>query len=309
MGWPEESAAIRFDGCGGVDVYVGTQSNGQGHETAYAQLVHEALGLPFEAIRVVQGDTARIQKGGGTGGSRSLTAQGWAIGDAVKVVVDKGRRLGAERLEAAVEDTEFLPGGVRVVGTDREIALLELAEMLEEDRAADGTHPLDGAATVKISKWTFPNGCHVAEVDIALDTGVVAVVRYTVVDDFGNVINPLLLEGQVHGGIAQGIGQAIMEGAVYDESGQLITGSFMDYRMPRADDFPPIDFSTLGIPTRNNPMGIKGCGEAGAVGSTAAVANAVHDALAQINARRLDMPFTPLKIWSEVRRAVSASKN
>lgn len=306
MGWPEESAEIRFDGNGVVEILVGTQSSGQGHETAYTQLVHESLGVPFEGIRVVQGDTARIKKGGGTGGSRSLTAQGWAIGDAVKVVLGKGCAFAADRLEAAVEDIEFEGGRFRIVGTDRTISLVELAGTLAKEKQQDGAHPLNGQATVKITNWTFPNGCHLAEVEIDPETGVVEIIRYTVVDDFGTVINPMLLEGQVHGGVVQGAGQALMEDVVYDESGQLITGSFMDYRMPRAGDFPFFDFATKGVPTGNNPLGVKGCGEAGSVGSTPALANAVHDALAQVAAGPVDMPFTPLKIWSALNKAKAA---
>ncbi len=302
MGWPQESAEILFDG-DGVEVLVGTQSNGQGHETAYNQLVHQGLGLPLESINVVQGDTGRIRKGGGTGGSRSVTAQGWAIGDAVRVVLDKGRRYAAERLEAALEDIEFESGRFRIVGTDRAISLLELARSLAEESEAKDPHPMDGQASVKIKKWTFPNGCHVAEVEISPQTGKVEIVHYTVVDDFGNVINPMLLEGQVHGGVVQGAGQALMECAVYDHAGQLLTGSFMDYQMPRADDFPFFDFTTMGVPTTNNPLGIKGCGEAGTVGSIAAVANAVHDALNDAGAGPVDMPLTPMRIWSALKKA------
>ncbi len=303
MGWPEESAEIRFDGNGGVEVLVGTQSNGQGHETAYTQLVHQSLGVAFEGIRVIQGDTARVRKGGGTGGSRSLTAQGWAIGDAVKMVLDKGRRFAAERLEAAAEDIEYESGRFRIVGTDRNITLVELARSLAEESGPEDPNPLNGQASVNITKWTFPNGCHLAEVEIATETGQVEIVSYTVVDDFGNVINPMLLEGQVHGGIVQGAGQALMECAFYDDAGQLLTGSFMDYCMPRADDFPFFDFTTLGVPTTNNPLGIKGCGEAGTVGSIAAVANAVHDALADTGAGPVDMPFTPMRIWLALKAA------
>ncbi|MDX1528795.1 MAG: molybdopterin cofactor-binding domain-containing protein, partial [Gammaproteobacteria bacterium] len=305
MGWPEESAELLFNQAG-VEVLIGTQSNGQGHETAYTQLVHQSLGLPFETIRIIQGDTARIKTGGGTGGSRSLTAQGWAIGDAVKVVLEKGRRYAAEHLEAAVEDVEFERGRFRIVGTDRAVTLMELVRRLGEGGASGEAHPLDGQASVKINKWTFPNGCHIAEVEITPDTGELVLVRYTVVDDFGNVINPLLLEGQVHGGIVQGAGQALMEHAVYDDEGQLLSGSFMDYCMPRAGDFPFFDFTTLGVPTRNNPLGIKGCGEAGTVGATAAVANAVCNALADAGAGPVDMPLTPMKIWSALKRSESA---
>ncbi len=308
MGWPEESAEIRFDNNGGVEVLVGTQSNGQGHETAYTQLINQSLGLACGAVRIIQGDTGRIKNGGGTGGSRSLIAQGWAIGDAVKVVLEKGRRFAADRLEAAVEDIEFERGRFRIFGTDRVITLVELAQSLAQDNIADDAHPLNGKASVSIKKWTYPNGCHIAEVEITPETGQLAVVRYTVVDDFGNVINPMLLEGQIHGGVVQGAGQALMECAVYDDDGQLLTGSFMDYSMPRAGDFPFFDFTTLGVPTANNPLGVKGCGEAGAVGATAAVANAVHDALFYAGAGVVDMPLTPMKIWRALKEACPAAR-
>jgi carbon-monoxide dehydrogenase large subunit len=264
------------------------------------------LGVPFEAIRVTQGDTARIRKGDGTGGSRSVTAQGWAIGDAVRVVIDKGRRFAAERLEAAVEDLEFEDGRFRIVGTDRAISLLELARSLANESKAKDPHPMGSRASVKITQWTFPDGCHVAEVEISPKTGKVEVARYTVIDDFGNVINPMLLEGQVHGGVVQGAGQALMECAVYDDTGQLLTGSFMEYRMPRADGFSFSDFTAMGVPTTNSPLGIKGCGEAGTVASIAAIANAVHDALNDAGAGPVDMPLTPMWIWSGLKEAKMA---
>ncbi len=305
MGAPEESAAIRFDADGIAEVLVGTQSNGQGHETAYAQIVNERLGVPLEAVRIVQGDSDRIAMGGGTGGSRSVTIQGWALGDASQAVVAQGKRLAGHVLEAAEADIEFEAGRFRIVGTDRAVGIMELARSAHEtpklpEALRGGLH---GEAKVKVEAWTFPNGCHIAEVEVDEDTGAVRLVRYTVVDDFGRVINPLLLAGQVHGGVAQGAGQALMEHAVYDEFGQLLTGSFMDYCMPRADDLPPIDFSTVEIPSRNNPLGMKGAGEAGTVGSLAAVMNAVVDALADTGTRHIDMPATPLKVWQALQGA------
>lgn len=304
MGAPEESAAVRFAAEGDVvEVLVGTQSNGQGHETAYAQILHEHLGVPVEAVRVVQGDSDRIRTGGGTGGSRSVTAQGWALGDAARAVIERGKRLAGHVLEAAEADIEFDAGCFRIVGTDRTIDIMALAR----DAAGRRELPqelqggLHGEASIKVEAWTFPNGCHVAEVEIDEDTGAVRLVRYTVVDDFGRVVNPLLLAGQVHGGVAQGAGQALMEHAVYDEFGQLLTGSFMDYCMPRADDLPPIDFSTIEIPCRNNPLGMKGAGEAGTVGSLAAVMNAVVDALSDTGLKHLDMPATPLRVWQALK--------
>jgi len=303
MGPPDEDAAIRFEDDDTVAIHVGTQSNGQGHETAYAQLVHQFLGVPFERVRVVQGDTDRIARGGGTGGSRSVTIQGWALRDAAEVVVERGRRLASLELEAAVEDIEFGDGEFRIVGTDRALELMELARRVRarDDLPEDLAGGLDGSASVHVDHWTFPNGCHVAEVEIDGETGAPRLVRYTVVDDFGTVINPLLLEGQVHGGIAQGAGQALLEHAVYDESGQLLTGSFLDYCMPRADDFPDFDFSTEPVPCANNPLGMKGAGEAGTVGAPAAVINAVVDALADLGVAHVDMPATPLKLWRILR--------
>jgi len=296
MGNPVEHATVRFAGDGAVEVLVGTQSNGQGHETAYAQVLVERLGVPFEKVRIVQGDTDAIADGGGTGGSRSLTAEGVAICEASDRVIEKGKLAAAHVFEAAVADITFAEGTFRVAGTDRAIGIIELAERVRTMtvKPAGLEQGLDAAATIKLDAWTFPNGCHVAEVEVDPDTGVTRIVRYTVVDDFGVVVNPLLVEGQVHGGVVQGIGQALLERTVYDRSGQLVTGSFMDYCMPRADDLPSFDFSTIEVRCRSNPMGVKGCGEAGSVGSCAAVINALADAL---GVRHVDMPATPERVW------------
>jgi aerobic carbon-monoxide dehydrogenase large subunit len=299
MGNPQERAAVRFPEGGGVEIYVGTQSNGQGHETAYTQILHERLGVPFESIRVIQGDTDRIPTGGGTGGSRSVTAEGWAIGDAAEAVIERGRHYAAAHLEAAPADIEHHQGSFRVVGTDRAVDLLTLADAARRmPPPAQGLEGgLDAQATIEVKAWTFPNGCHVAEVEIDPETGVTRLERYTVVDDFGRVINPMLLEGQVHGGVVQGVGQALMEQAAYDEGGQLLTGSFLDYCLPRADDLPMFGFSTVEIPCPNNPLGMKGAGEAGTVGSLASTINAVIDALAPLGVKSVDMPATPERIW------------
>ena len=297
MGDPTEHATIRFEQDGTVSVLVGTQTNGQGHDTAYAQVLHQRLGVPFERIRVVQGDTDAIPAGGGTGGSRSLTAQGMAIADASDAVIDKGKAYAAQVFEAAAADITFTEGDFRVAGTDRVIGIMDLAEKARAI-AIPGVEPgLDAAATTQLSAWTFPNGCHIAEVEVNAETGEVQIDRYTVVDDFGVVVNPMLVEGQVHGGIVQGLGQALLEGAVYDDSGQLLTGSFMDYSMPRADNMPSFDFSTVEVPCKNNALGVKGCGEAGSVGSPAAVINAIIDALAPLGVTQVDMPATALKLW------------
>ena len=303
MGDPQEAARIEFAEDGMVDIVVGTQSNGQGHETAYAQVLNDRLGVPFEKVRVVQGDTAKLKWGGGTGGSRSLTAEGMAIRDASDIVIERGRHYASQELETAVADIEFAreAGEFRVIGTDRSIALLDLAQKARTLPPPAGVEPgvsgLDAEAMAKIDAWTFPNGCHVCEVELDPDTGATRIVNYVAVDDFGVVLNPMLVAGQVHGGVVQGIGQALMEQAVYDEAGQLLTGSFMDYAMPHAADMPSMQVSTIEVPCKTNPMGVKGCGEAGSVASPAAVINALIDALADLGVRALDMPATPHRLW------------
>ncbi len=250
MGDPEESAAVRFTDTGEVEVLVGTQSNGQGHETAYTQILSERLGVPFDRIRVIQGDTDAIPMGGGTGGSRSVTAEGWALVDASQAVIERGKDYAAQILEAAVADIEFRQGDFRIVGTDRSVDILSLAQQARTmaPPEAGGGPGLDSAVTIAVKAWTFPNGCHIAEVEVDPDTGVVEVVDYSVVDDFGRLINPMLVAGQVHGGVVQGIGQALLEHVVYDETGQLLSGAFTDYTMPRADTSPAIRFATEEIP-------------------------------------------------------------
>jgi carbon-monoxide dehydrogenase large subunit len=301
MGDPQEMASITFEDDGTVSVAVGTQSNGQGHETAFAQLLHDRMGIPFETIRIVQGDTAKLKLGGGTGGSRSLTAEGMAIRDCADDVIERGRHYAAQELETAVADIEYSreSGEFGVIGTDRRIGILDLAQ-----KARETTNPpegfeggLDAEATAQIDAYTFPNGCHVAEVELDPDTGVVQIVNYIAVDDFGVVLNPMLVAGQVHGGVVQGIGQALYEHAVYDDNGQLLSGSFMDYCMPRADGVPAMTVSTIEVPCKNNPMGVKGCGEAGSVASPAAVINAIIDALADLGVTSVDMPATPQSLW------------
>jgi aerobic carbon-monoxide dehydrogenase large subunit len=291
-GAPTERAEIRFDADGGVSVLVGTQSNGQGHETAYVQLVSEALGVAPERLRVVQGDTDVIASGGGTGGSRSLYSQGEALVAVIDRIVARGRDAAGRELECAPSDLEFTRGAFRVVGTDRRIALVDLAARL----AARGT-PLDDGADARIAAITFPNGCHVAEVEIDAETGAVRLARFTVVDDMGNVLNPTIVTGQVAGGAAQGIGQALMERACYDADGQLVSGSFSDYAMPRADDLPPIDVVLQGVPCATNALGVKGAGEAGAIGAAPAVVNAIVDALGDRGVAHIDMPVTAERVW------------
>ena len=294
-----EAATVRVEADDTVTLLIGTQNNGQGHETAYAQVVSERLGVPFETVRVRQGDTAEIATGGGTGGSRSIPVGAHSCQKASDALIDIGKPHAADLLEVAAVDIEFKDGRYAIAGTDRSATIFEVAKAA---RKKGGTFLAGGEYTPTAA--TYPNGCHICEVKVDRDTGQVALVDYWAVDDFGMVLNPLLLAGQVHGGIGQGAGQALLEHTVYDaKTGQLLTGSFMDYTMPRAGDFPEIRFSTVNIPCRNNPLGIKGAGEAGTIGATPAVANAVVDALKPLKVRHLDMPMTPERVWQAMQGA------
>jgi carbon-monoxide dehydrogenase large subunit len=302
-GGSDEVAELRFDPSGSATLLVGTQSSGQGHQTAYAQLLADKLGVDMSAIRVVQGDTETMSFGRGTGGSRSLPVAGVAVERVADKLIDKGRRIAAHRLEAAEADIEFADGQFRIAGTDRSVPIQKIAKAAFdplqlppglEPGFAEKLHFLPADST-------YPNGCHVCEVEIDPETGRVEVVRYLVVDDFGRIVNPLLLAGQVHGGVGQGIGQAVLEGCVYDpETGQLLTASLNDYALPRADDVPPVEFSTNVVPCTTNPLGIKGAGEAGAIGAPPAVINAIVDALAEFGVEHIDMPATPERVWRAV---------
>lgn len=297
-GAPTERAEIRFAEDGYVDVYVGTQSTGQGHETAYVQLTADQLGIDGNLIRIRQGDTDAIPVGGGTGGARSLYSEGQAILLTSATVISKGKQAASEMLEAAAEDIEFTSGRFTVAGTDRGVDILTLAAT-QRDRP--GATQLDAAEVAKIENHTFPNGCHVAEVEVDPDTGTIAVVRYLVCDDVGRAVNPMIVRGQVHGGVAQGVGQALMERTSYDaESGQLLSGSFMDYALPRASDLPDVEVDLIEVPCLTNPLGVKGAGEAGAVGSPPAVMNALVDALRDMGVDAIDMPATPEKVWRAI---------
>ena len=292
-----ERAEIRFAPDGFVDVYVGTQSTGQGHETAYIQLTSNRLGIDGEKIRVRQGDTDSIPVGGGTGGARSLYSEGQAILATTATVIEKGRHAAAEILEAATADIEFIDGNFTIAGTDRKIDILTLAK----------THAnaMGAAEIANIDHHTFPNGCHMAELEVDPETGVIKIIRYVVCDDVGKVVNPMIVAGQVHGGVTQGIGQALLERTAFDPaSGQLLSGSFMDYAMPRADDVPDIEVHLIEVPCLTNPLGVKGAGEAGAVGSPPAVINALLDALVPDGITGIDMPATPEIVW----RAIVAAK-
>ncbi len=294
LGGMEETTKIEFAEDGMVNVYVGTQSNGQGHETAFAQILHSAAGIPFDKIRYIQGDSDLIASGGGTGGSRSLTMQGNSINETAKIVIDKFRPLAEEELEVAAADLVFEDGAFAVAGTDRRVTLMALAE---EARRREMIDLLTTEHEFTVTARSFPYGAHFAEVEVDPETGVTRCVKYTVVDDFGVLMNPMIVAGQVHGGVAQGIGQAITEQTVYDGQGQLLSGTFMDYAMPRADDIPFIPFSVELTPSTTNPMGLKGCGEAGTVGALAAVTNAALDAVWEVGVTHVDMPLTPSRMW------------
>ncbi len=294
-----ETAQVSLEADGGVRVLIGTQSTGQGHLTAYAQLVSQHLDLPLDRIRVVQGDTDEIATGSGTGGSRSIPVGGASVAGASRALAERLKELASDMLEAGVGDLEISDGAVRVAGTDKSVSFAEIA-------ASDKATPdlLKTSDAWKPPEATYPNGSHICEVEIDPETGETEVVAYTVVDDFGVTLNPLLLAGQVHGGLAQGIGQALHERTIYDEDGQLVTASLMDYRLPRAADMPNFRFETRNVPSTTNIMGMKGAGEAGAIGGSPAVMNAVCDALHRaFGIRRIDMPATPDRVFAAIREA------
>jgi carbon-monoxide dehydrogenase large subunit len=288
---------------------LGTKNQGQGHETTFKQILHERLGLDPAAVRFVDGDTDQVGFGMGSMGSRSTVIGGTALWLAADKVIAKGRKIAARLLEAAEADLAFADGRFTVVGTDRSVGIVEVARAaFQPAQLPPGVEPgLYETGTFVPASDTWPNGCHVSEVEIDPETGAVRLARYTIVDDVGTVINPLTLKGQIHGGIAQGIGQALMEQVVYDpDTGQLLTTSFMEYALPRADDFCDIVVDSHPVPTRLNPLGAKGAGEAGTVGALPAVMNAVLDALAPLGVRELDMPATPPRVWQAIRAAARA---
>jgi carbon-monoxide dehydrogenase large subunit len=297
--WGEgEEGSVGLDRNGDFTVLIGTQSTGQGHETAYAQIVAQYLDVPIERVKVVQGDTDRIPTGNGTGGSRSIPIGAVMVSRASETLAGSLKELAADKLEAAVADLEIADGKVRIAGTDRAISYSEVAAL------PGAAAKLTATESFAPPSATYPNGTHACEVEIDPETGVTTIVRYSVVDDFGFTLNPMLLAGQVHGGIAQGAGQALMEQAVFDDDGQLLTASFLDYCMPRADDLPEFDFETRNVPSTTNPMGLKGAGEAGSIGSTPAVMNAVADALWRAyRVEHIDMPATPFAVYSAIKRS------
>jgi aerobic carbon-monoxide dehydrogenase large subunit len=304
----KEMGGIRFEADGTVTFITGTLDYGQGHATPFAQVLSSRLGIPFDCIRLLQGDSDELITGGGTGGSRSAAASTMAMVEAVAKVVELGKEAASHLLEAAAQDIEFADGRFTIAGTDRSIGVLELAEKLRAKPTLPEGAPI--SLDIKLASENvpsaFPNGCHVAEVEIDPDTGVVEVVKYASVNDFGTIINPMLVEGQMHGGLVQGIGQALMENTVYNDEGQPVTGSFMDYAMPRASDVPSFVTEHHPVPARTNPLGIKGCGEAGCAGALVSVMNAIVDALAEYGIRHIDMPVTPEKVWQALREAKAA---
>jgi carbon-monoxide dehydrogenase large subunit len=296
---------IRFEEDGQVTMITGTLDYGQGHASSFAQVLVDRLAIPFERIRLIQGDSDLLLAGGSTIGSRSMIASGKALMTACEEVIDRGRRLAAHMLEAAPADIEFKSGRFSIVGTDRGIDIMDLAQRSHGRLAGADRDRLSASLVVEAPPSTYPNGCHVAEVEIDPETGVVGVVAYVMVDDFGVVVNPMIVEGQAHGGVMQGIGQALFEAAVYDAEGQLVTGSFMDYALPRAGDSPPMRVDFHPVPATTNPLGVKGCGEAGCAGALPSVMNAVVDALSVYGIRHIDMPATPERVWRAIRDATA----
>jgi aerobic carbon-monoxide dehydrogenase large subunit len=305
----KEMGGIRFEADGTVTIITGTLDYGQGHAAPFAQVLSEKLGVPFERIRLLQGDSHELLAGGGTGGSKSIMHTGTAIVEASAKVIEQGKQIASHVLEASAADIDFAQGRFVIAGTDRAIGIMELAERLRAGlnlpegvpSTLDVRHVSDGPGAS-----TYPNGCHVCEVEVDPDTGVIEVVKYVSVNDFGTVINPLIVEGQLHGGVIQGIGQALMEMTVYDGDGQFLTGSFMDYALPRAGDSPEVAVINHPVPAKTNVLGVKGCGEAGCAGSLTSVMNAIAHALSEFGIRHMDMPATPYRVWRAIQDARAA---
>jgi len=289
---------------------LGTQSNGQGHETSFPQIAADLLGLPIAAFRFVQADTGAVKSGNGHGGARSMHMGGTALHQAVQMVLSKGRAIAAHLLQADANEVSFSDGRFTVGGGERGIDLLALAEAARDPANLPAEMPgelsigLDADAYNDSDVFTFPNGCHAAEIEIDPETGAVTLERYAAIDDYGRLINPMLTVGQVQGGLAQGIGQALLEHTVYDaRSGQLLSGSLMDYALPRADDLPPLDITLAELPTAVNPLGVKGAGQAGCIAAPQTIINAILDALSPLGIEHIDMPATPERIWRAIRNA------
>ena len=303
-----DHAVVRAHADGSATLFSGTMSVGQGHETTMSAIVAQALGIPQERVRYVQGDTDAIPDGKGNGGSAGLTLGGAAIAIALDELLRRGAEIASDALEVSRLDLEFAQGEFRIVGSDRSISLAEVAQLAEQDGAEGEAHGLLGRGAFKLEQPTYPNGCHICEVEIDPDTGAVAATGYTSVEDVGRVLNVALVDGQIHGGVAQGIGQALGEAILFGEDGQIQTGSFMDYAMPRASDLPNVVSVHLETPTALNPLGVKGVGEAGTVGALAATMNAVCNALAPLGIRHFDMPATPERVWQAIVSARAAAK-
>jgi carbon-monoxide dehydrogenase large subunit len=301
-----ESAIVRVHPTGSVSVFTGTHSHGQGHETTFAQLVADRLGLGIDDVEVEHGDTQSIPFGMDTYGSRSLAVGGSAIVRALDKVVEKGRKIAAHMLEAQAADVEFEDGSFKIAGSDRSVAFgdVAFAAYVPHDYPLDELEPgLEETAFYDPANFTFPAGCHICEVEIDPETGVVEVVAISVADDVGRVVNPMIVEGQIHGGLAQGIGQALQEACRYDDEGQLLTGSYLNYCMPRAADLPMFRVGNHVTPCTHNPLGAKGVGEVGSIGVPPAVINAVLDALAPVGVKEIDMPATSERVWRAIRDA------
>jgi carbon-monoxide dehydrogenase large subunit len=293
---------LRFDPSGMLTILAGTHSHGQGHATVYAQMVTEWLGVPFENVRFVQGDTDAVPIGRGSYGSRSMHVGGNALKRAADAIIEKAKPMAAMLLEAAAGDIEFKDGAFKIVGTDRSLPLTAVAQAFYRPAMLPPQFDvgLEASGTFAAEPPNYPNGCHICEVEIDPETGMVTLDRYAAVDDVGKIMNHLLCEGQIHGGVAQGVGQALMEAIVFDDGGQLITGSFQDYAMPRAEDFPDLVSELTEVPARTNPLGVKGAGEAGATGAPPAVIGAILDALRPLGIDHIDMPATPLRVWAAI---------
>lgn len=301
-----EAGTVRVNPTGSVTVLTGSHSHGQGHETTFAQLVTEALGVDFDLVEIVHGDTGKVPFGMGTYGSRSAAVGGVALVNALEKIRTKAKKIAAHLLEASEEDIEFKEGQLTVAGTDKAVAFSDvaMAAYVPHNYPLETLEPgLEETAFYDPKNFTFPAGCHICEVEIDPDTGVVDVVSFTAADDFGRVINPMIVEGQVHGGVAQGIGQALYEQCIYDESGQLMSGSLMDYCLPKADNIPDFSVTTSVTPCTHNVLGVKGCGEAGAIGAPPAVINAVLNALAKYEVDDIQMPATPERVWRAIQSA------
>jgi carbon-monoxide dehydrogenase large subunit len=298
-----ESAQVRFNATGSVSVFTGSHSHGQGHETTFAQVVAEMLGCDESAVDIVHGDTARVPFGMGTYGSRSIAVGGSAIHRSVEKIIDKGKKIAAHLLEASESDISFENGQFTVSGTDRAVdwGTVALTAYVPHNFPHETLEPgLEETSFYDPKNFTFPAGTYICEVEVDPETGAIEIDRFVAADDFGNVVNPMIVEGQVHGGLAQGLGQAMLENCVYDEDGQLVTASYMDYAMPRADDVPTFQVHRNEVPCTTNPLGVKGCGEAGAIGAPPAIINAVLDALRPLGVEDIEMPATPGRVWEAI---------